>query len=407
MLCNALETVVLTEDFTAANLILVLDRVYSYTNIEFIIPEGNKTLVKDEFGIIYDAAKQIIYCASRCDVTGYVMPDTVMTIDKSAFRYCSGDKLIISENVKEIREKAFYYSRISSVYIPASVEVMGDQVFSYSEVKNVEFGKDSKLTYTGTYSFANTSNLESVVLPDRLALHQKSASSTSKPTYLFQNSSVKSVTFGAAVKEIPSSTFYGAKKIEEINFQEGLETINYLFYQSPTDTTALNYTLKSVTIPSTVKTLGAGAFAGFAALETVTFADGSKVASIGKNAFAYCRALTTVKGLTSTLKTLDTKAFYNCNALETIDLSKTSITTIATDTFTNTTSLTSIKFPKEITTISASAFTNTGAMDLVIPASVEVLLERCFYWCDSHCESLERVTFDSNGSSLVRVSDSV
>ena len=72
----------------------------------------------------------------------------------------------------------------------------------------------------------------------------------------------------------------------------------------------------AVTIPETVDSIGKGAFEGSTKLKTLTI-KGTKLTSIGDNAFKGCSALTKVT-LPKNVKTVGKNAFSNCKKLKTI-----------------------------------------------------------------------------------------
>ena len=55
-----------------------------------------------------------------------------------------------------------------------------------------------------------------------------------------------------------------------------------------------NYVMTELTIPATVVTIGANAFARNAALKTVTFAEGSQLETMGQAVFSRCTALESI-----------------------------------------------------------------------------------------------------------------
>jgi len=77
--------------------------------------------------------------------------------------------------------------------------------------------------------------------------------------------------------------------------------------------------LENIIIPSSVTKIEYQGFVGCSSLRTVTFARGSKLEIIGKNAFAFCNNLTTID-LTQTprLREIGDTAFLACSALDLI-----------------------------------------------------------------------------------------
>ena len=108
----------------------------------------------------------------------------------------------------------------------------------------------------------------------------------------------------------------------------------------------LKQQITSVTIPTSVRSIGKGAFGRCSALSSVTFTPTSQVTSIGQSAF-YSSGLTSI--------TIPT-----------------SVTSIGEDAFGGCTSLTSVTFTptSQVTSISHYAFASSGLTSVIIPDSV-------------------------------------
>ena len=150
-----------------------------------------------------------------------------------------------------------------------------------------------------------------------------------------------------------------------------------------------------VTVPSvvngfTVTTVGSKAFwrGAFGALTTVTLP--STITSIGNNAFESCGALTAIV-IPEAVTTIGDNAFLQCIDLASVTMPPT-ITYIGESAFKSTPSLTSIELPTSITTISAQAFYSSGLTSITIPEGVTSIGESAF----NSCSSLATVNFPTS-----------
>lgn len=114
---------------------------------------------------------------------------------------------------------------------------------------------------------------------------------------------------GKAVTAIGEAGFKNNQTIQSLVLQEGLVKIDKEGFANCDSLTS------SVTIPSTVTTLGEDAFYSCGGLTTLTFAADSKLNYIGETAF--CGAAIKNISLPASVKTLAPKVFYNCPSLET------------------------------------------------------------------------------------------
>ena len=114
-----------------------------------------------------------------------------------------------------------------------------------------------------------------------------------------------------------------------------------------------------ITIPNTVngKTvtgIAGAAFFSVSSLKSVTIP--SSVTSIGSNAFESCTSLTSVNfDNDSQLTSINVAAFYNCSSLTSVNIPG-SVTNIGNSAFDSCASLTSVTIPNSVTNIGKSAF---------------------------------------------------
>lgn len=150
--------------------------------------------------------------------------------------------------------------------------------------------------------------------------------------------------------------------------------------------------LASITLPSTITTIGAYAFDSCTNLRSIQLPDA--VSSIGTYAFSYCTSLSQIN--LHNITDIGGSAFYGCSNLREIVLPR-SMTVIQEWTFAECSSLASIILPESITTIDEYAFSYCTSLDNVtIPESVTTLGEYAF----NGCSSLKNLTIPNSISSI-------
>jgi len=136
--------------------------------------------------------------------------------------------------------------------------------------------------------------------------------------------------------------------------------------------------LTNVSIPNSVTSIGEAAFVGCTALISVSIPE--SVTSIGDAAFAGCTSLTSVT-IPNSVTHIGGAAFSSCTALISVTIGS-GVTNIASGAFSDCTSLAMIVIPDSVKSIGDGAFMeSTSLTSITIPNSVATIGEKVFADC--------------------------
>ncbi len=249
-------------------------------------------------------------CKNLATVT---LPGSLASIDESAFRSCPAlTRVIVSVTPEDLTSEgltigdyAFYETGLAGeLTIPYGVTSIGNYAFTYSKLTKVSL--PATLTAIGNYSFAFMDNLTDINVPytvktigqSAFAGNPKLATVTFDETPEGVEESSLVITGGGVATNLTSTGY--VYKVEELNSQ-----VRGLFVG--------DMALQTVALPTRLKSLPSYMFA-YSGLENVVLHDGITtidtsalmgtnitsvtipytVTSIGNNAFALCKKLTTV-----------------------------------------------------------------------------------------------------------------
>lgn len=263
--CTSLRTLTLPKNVSK------LPSVFSgCTSLEEVVVDPENPYFTSVEGVLYDKAQTTIlfYPSSKYD-TSFVFPETITTISDGVFR---GNK----------------------------------------NLESITIGKN--VSYIGAGAFQDCGYLSEVIFADG----DNGATALEIGAYAFAGSSISTITLPARTNKVGEYAFSEIDGLTSFTINEGLEEISEgMLYDADE--------LTSLTIPASVKVIGAKAFAmggsswwpSSSSLTTLTFAEGSQLVSIGEEAFSNAGdkyadeslALVLPKGLQS----IGYQAFYNFN----------------------------------------------------------------------------------------------
>ena len=176
------------------------------------------------------------------------IPQNVKIIGVGAFNYCRTlEKVTLPEGLIEIGESAFEccydtndIDKCWEINIPETVSVIGDSAFCMANIDSITLPKN--LQYIGSYALAS-SRIKTLVLPEGMK---------EVPTGLCNGCSyLKSVSIPNSIVKIGERAF-GDCRLEPIVFGDALQEIGANAFEG--------VPWSSITIPSTITKIGAGAF---------------------------------------------------------------------------------------------------------------------------------------------------
>ena len=250
---------------------------------------------------------------------------SVVAIGHSAFiNDYNLNSITLPNSIKTIDESAFLKLPITTLDIPSSVDTIGD------------------------YAFYGCTNLETIKLANT------SIKRIGKGTFL-ECWALSSLSFPESLEEIDESAFAGCKSIQTIELPNNLKSIGFGAFGSCEN-------LTSIKVPISVLSIGGCAFQSCSKLEFAVLPN--SLDSIGSYVFDECPNLVNIK-LPTSLKEIPKGLFKGCEKLELSELPST-ITSIGDEAFSGCKSISSIILLNSISSIGTHAFYDCIGLNTVI-----------------------------------------
>lgn len=329
------------------------------------------------------------YAFSQCNsLLNITLPDGLLSIGPDAFEYCNSlTSVVIPDSVTALGSRIFCScGSLTSVKVSENVTTIPSYAFAESKVlENVELPSSLKTIYE--FAFCNCESLKSIELPDGLeklgrdAFYRAGLESIVIPDsvhcdnvdgYLFLYcTNLKSATIPNDWLKLPEGIFDMCYSLTQLNMPENLEEIGGF--------SLCNTALVGLTLPSTMKFIGAQAFNSCSKLVSINIPEG--VTSIGHKTFNQCLSLQTIT-LPSTIISVSSEAFNQCTSLTSVTFNE-GVTEVGANCFYGCKALTSINIPSTLTNIGESAFSDCENLvgEIVIPEGTEKISKCEFFNC--------------------------
>ncbi len=284
-----------------------------------------------------------------------ILPDTVTSIGRSAFRFCDKLKVVEANNLELLEEEAFWYSGIETIDL-SHVKVI--EAIALNECKNLKDVNLGRVEKIGNSAFSGCALLTEVDL--------KSVEEIGD-TAFSRCDNLATVTGFEHLKAWGDRPFHRTPFVEHYadNLGENPMLIINGILVLATDCSGV------VTIPDEVKEIGGGAFAGSKVTQVII---PEHITKIGNGAFAGSE-LSSVN-IPDGVKVIGANTFADTKNLLEIVLPD-SVEEIGDNAFCLS-NLAWIKWSENIKKIGGWAFCGTELVSVVLPGSVEIIGEAAF-----------------------------
>lgn len=271
----------------------------------------------------------------------FVLPDTITTIGGYSFQQCGLTSINFPDGLTSIGSGAFHQCHLSSISVPASLTSINSDAFSQVAQYITTITVDSN---NAKYNDGNGSNILIETDTNTLVLGNNSSSSVVVPsgiTVIGQNAfanckNITSITLPDSLTTINNWAFINCSYLESISIPANVSTLvnpfpncsgltsitvdsNNAYYNDgngnnciiETSTNKLIRGCDSTIIPNTVVALGDGAFSN-CTFTSITLP--SSLTTIGQNALAGCQKLATLT-IPASVSSIGHSAFWGDNLI--------------------------------------------------------------------------------------------
>ena len=330
---------------------------------------------------------------------------------------------VLGEEITTIHDAAFQnYSQIVSVTMSDSVTSVGDLAFQGC-TNLIEINMPAKITNIGNNAFAYCRKLPTIEIPINVinigdnafqtceSLHTvtwnaKHCTDFTEYNTPFQYSTINSIVFGDKVEHIPAYLCHAMNQITSISLPSTIISIGEGAFMGCNK-------LPSITIPYSVTNIGTNAFfqcdqltkidvdaanvnycsvggilfdkgqtrlIQYPAQKSGTYVVPNSVTKIENNAFYNSIGITAVT-IPNSVAELGDYTFYGCTALKSVTLSN-QLTALGNSVFANCSALLSVSVPNNVLSIGTASFSNCSRLETItLGTELETIGSNAFANC--------------------------
>lgn len=286
----------------------------------------------------------------RNSIQTIVIGDQITQIGWNAFPWTACSTIKFGKNVRSIGERAFNGCRNlnGDLTLPDSVQTIGAGAFQGCEKLSGDLTIPDSVVEIGEGAFRDCKNLNGTL------------------------------TLGKNLRTIGKEAFSGCAFTGSLTIPEGVTEIADSAFGAGIPLKKYGMFTGTLTLPSTLKTIGASAFSYADFSGELLIPDG--VTSIGANAFEECDGFGGTLSLPDSVKTVGEWAFYLCKGFTGLKLSA-SLTKIEERSFAHMYGLkTEVVIPEGVTEIGESAFQCSHMPSVRFPSTLKKIGKEAFYF---------------------------
>ena len=365
-------------------------------NLTRIEVDPNNQFFLSEDGVLFNKDKTCLQ-EYPCGKEGaYSIPNTVLSINKSAF---GGRKKIsdisFGDKVAHIGMYAFSGSSLTNIIMPDTVTEIGQ--FAFSSCKDlISITIGNSVSTISANAFFHCSNLKTIKMSNSIV--------SIEPAAFEKCTSLTKLTIPNSVKQIEQYAFRECSSLQDITFSDSLTSIGKCAFEAcgslcdiilPDSLISIGdgafsaCDIKSIMIPKAVTNIGAGSFScamlnnvnvdsnnqSYSSFEGVVF-NKDKTALV-----LYPKGKIGSYTIPDSVITIETAAFSGCENLTSIIIPN-SVKSIGYGSFSGCSGLNEINLPNSVKFIGKRAFQScVGLSSVIIPESVDSIGCQPFYNC--------------------------